>query len=175
MRTGARGHSRAFLYQTRNPKGPLRTADGVKQDAEKAVFREQQGISRYIVNGVKGPSWLSVLAHFDIVRGIAIDYMHGVLLGVQKLLLNLWFNSKFSKSRFSINSKLKDVDARLSQISPTREIKRLPRSIGDHLKYWKASELRSFLLYMVFLLCTEFYLITISTIIYYLCKLFTFF
>ena len=125
----------------------LRTGTGIKQDAERAVFRMQQGVARYVVNGVKGPSWLSVLDHFDLVRGIAIDYMHGVLHVVQKLLLTLWFSSKFSKSHFCISSKIKDVDAKLSKILPTMEIKRLSRSIEDHLKYWKASELRSSLLY----------------------------
>lgn len=36
---------------------------------------------------------------------------------------------------------------RLKNISPTLDIKRLLRSISEHLKYWKANELRSFLLY----------------------------
>ena len=147
VRIGIRGHCRAFPYQGHDPKGPLRTAAGVKQDAETAISKAQQGVARNAVNGVKGPSWLSVLEHFDMVRGIGIDYMHGVLLGVQKLLLTLWFNSKFSKFPFSISSKVKLIDTRLSQISPTKEIKRLPRSIEVHLKYWKASELRSFLLF----------------------------
>ena len=39
------------------------------------------------------------------------------------------------------------VDERLKNISLTLDIKRLPRSISEHLKYWKANELRSFLLY----------------------------
>ncbi|XP_028408833.1 uncharacterized protein LOC114531425 [Dendronephthya gigantea] len=112
-----------------------------------ALARANDGVARYTVNGVKGPSWLSQLSHFDLVNSIAIDYMHGVLLGTQKLLLTLWFSSKFSKTQFSISSKVQLVDARLRQISPTSEIKRLPRSIEEHVKYWKASELRSFLLY----------------------------
>ena len=73
--------------------------------------------------------------------------MHGVLLGGQKLLLTLWFSSKFSNQHFSISSKVDSIDFRLNQILPSSEIKRLPRSVADHLKYWKASELRSFLLY----------------------------
>ena len=147
MRTGVRGHSRAFLYQNGNPKGPFRTSENVKENGLEAARRQQQGISRYVVNGVKGPSWLSLLEHFDLVRGMAIDYMHGVLLGVQKLLLTLWFNPTFSKESFSISFKVEQIDARLSQILPTLEIKRLPRSVSQHLKYWKASELRSFLLF----------------------------
>ena len=39
------------------------------------------------------------------------------------------------------------VDEGLENISPTLDIKRLPWSISEHLKYWKASELCSFLLY----------------------------
>ena len=42
---------------------------------------------------------------------------------------------------------MKDVDDRLLQIKLPSEIKRLPRSLSETLKYWKASELRSFLLY----------------------------
>ena len=147
VRTGVRGHSRAFLYQPDDPKGPLRTSEGVKEDGIRAATLQQQGVNRSIVNGVKGPSWLSALRYFDLVSGMAIDYMHGVLLGVQKLLLTLWFSSKFSNRHFSISSKVDSIDFRLSQILPTSEIKRLPRSIAEHLKYWKASELRSFLLY----------------------------
>ncbi|XP_068727920.1 uncharacterized protein [Montipora capricornis] len=99
--------------------------------------------------GVKGPSWLSLLEDYDNVRGIAIDYMHGVLLGVQKLLLKLWFNSSFSGKAYSISHLSETLDERLQNISPTLEISRLPRSITEHLKYWKANELRSFLLYYV--------------------------
>ena len=130
-----------------NPKGPIRTSENVKEDRIEAARRQKQGMGRYVVNGVKGPSWLSLLKHFDLVRGIAIDYMHGVLLGVQKLLLTLWFNPTFSKEHFSIFSKVEIIDERLNQILPTFEVKRLPRSISEHLKYWKASELRSFLLF----------------------------
>ena len=105
------------------------------------------GKSRFVVNGVKGFSWLSILQHHDIVRRTAIDYMHGVLLGVQKLLLNLWFSNTHSKEEFSLYNLVSVVDQHLKNISPTLDITRLPRSISEHLKYWKANELRSFLLY----------------------------
>lgn len=147
VRTGVRGHSRAFLYQEENTKGPIRTSEKVKEDGVEGARRQQEGMSRYVVNGVKGPSWLSLLKHFDLVRGMGIDYMHGILLGVQKLLLTLWFSPNFSKEHFSIFSKVENVDERLSQILPTFEVKRLPWSIYEHLKYWKASKLRSFLLF----------------------------
>lgn len=39
-----------------------------------------------VVNGVKGPSPLLNLPHFDMVRGQTIDYMHCLLLGVTKQL-----------------------------------------------------------------------------------------
>lgn len=72
--------------------------------------------------------------------------MHGVLLGVQKLLLELWFLPKHGKEIFNFHDKQDCVDDRLIRIKPTLNITRLPRSVQD-LKYWKASEYRSFLLY----------------------------
>ena len=73
--------------------------------------------------------------------------MYGILLGVQKLLLTLWFSTKIAGKVFNVSGQVSLADKRLSEISPTLEIHRLPRSISEHLKYWKASELRSFLLY----------------------------
>lgn len=83
---------------------------------------------------------------FHIISGIAIDYMHGVLLGVHKLLLELWLLPKFGKDNFIFQDKQELVNKRLLGIKPTLNITRLPRSIQD-MKYWKASEFRSFLLY----------------------------
>lgn len=44
-----------------------------------------------IVNGIKGKSVLSGIV--DLVRGVPIDYMHCVLEGVTKWLLEKWVNS----------------------------------------------------------------------------------
>jgi hypothetical protein len=32
-----------------------------------------------VVDGIKGPTWLSCLPHFDIVNGTGVDYMHCIL------------------------------------------------------------------------------------------------
>ena len=91
-----------FFYQDDDPKGPIRTSRNVKEDGIEAARHQKQGMDRYFVNGVKGPSWLSLLKHFDLVRGSGSDYMHGVLLGVQKLLLTSKFNPTFSKEHFTV-------------------------------------------------------------------------
>ena len=38
VKTGVRGHSWAFLYQDGNPKGPLRTAENVKENKRLGVL-----------------------------------------------------------------------------------------------------------------------------------------
>ena len=102
VKTGVHGLGRAFFYQDDDPKGPIRTSRNVKEDGIEAARHQKQGMDRYFVNGVKGPSWLSLLKHFDLVRGSGSDYMHGVLLGVQKLLLTSKFNPTFSKEHFTV-------------------------------------------------------------------------
>ncbi|XP_061191434.1 uncharacterized protein LOC133199606 isoform X2 [Saccostrea echinata] len=142
-----KGHTHVFPYLSAHPKGPERTVNAVCRDAQEALDNLERGTSRPSVNGVKGPSWLTFFPKFDIVNGIAIDYMHGVLLGVQKLMLRLWFAAEFSTKNFSFHKHVKDVDNRLRNLKPSLDISRLPRSIENDLKYWKASEYRSFLLY----------------------------
>ena len=46
------------------------------------------------VKGVKGPSVIGVLPSFDQVRGVAVDFMHCVCLGVNRQFVGLWVDSK---------------------------------------------------------------------------------
>ncbi len=142
-----KGHAHVFPFQTQDPKGPPRTPQNVISDAKLALQQQQSGKKNAVVNGIKGPSWLMFFPKFDIVRGIAIDYMHGVLLGVQKLLLKLWFDKCFQSKPFNFYGKVAIVDSRLMDIRPTLDVTRLPRSVSADIKYWKASEYRCFLLF----------------------------
>ena len=72
--------------------------------------------------------------------------MHAVLLGIMKMLLNLWFGTNRSCD-FYILHKIWEVDKRLLSIKPPSSISRCPCSIEAHRKYFKALELRSFILY----------------------------
>ena len=100
-----------------------------------------------IFNGVKGPSWLMKLSHYDIIKGTSIDYMHRVLLGVNKLFMSLWFGTTHNGKRYYIGRNIALVDKRLSEIKPPSFITRKPRKVSEHFKYFKASEYRSFLLH----------------------------
>ena len=57
------------------------------------------------VSGVKGASPLAALKGFDLVKSVAIDYMHNVLLGVVKALQDKWFNGD-KQSRYYIGKKV---------------------------------------------------------------------
>ena len=96
--------------------GPKGTEQNIKDCAAEAKEQIKQGKKDVSVKGVKGTSWLMTLKYFNVAEGVAIDHMHGVLLGVQNLLLNLWFGADHSSENFSIKNLLKDVDDRLLQI-----------------------------------------------------------
>ena len=135
------GTIHTFPFNRENPKGPIRTHAGNQSDAFEA-----QNLGKS-VDGIKGPSWFSLLKGHDIIKGTSIDYMHSVLQGVMKSLMNLWFNPSFSSEPFNISAKIQDIDKRLSEIKPPNTISRLPRSIDSNRKHFKANELRCFLLF----------------------------
>jgi len=124
----------------------LRNKQDTIKHSNEALMNLQSGQKQYAVKGVNGPSWLLFLENFDIVAGMGIDYMHGVLLGIQKLLLKLWFGYTYSKEPFSFQLLVGVLDDLLNDNLPTLEIRML-RSVAEHLKHYKARELRSFLLF----------------------------
>lgn len=134
------GHVHAFPFDFDDPKGPKRTHEETLEESRQAAAQRKP------VNGIKGPSWFGGLKHHDIIDGTGIDYMHCVLLGVCKRLPGLLFDSG-ETTDYKITSRISEVDARLARIKPPNNISRVPRSIENHRKYFKASELRSFLLF----------------------------
>lgn len=90
---------------------------------------------------------MAALEHFDIVKSIGVDYMHCVLLGVHKRLINFFCDPTYSKCKFYITKKNRELlNKRILAIKPNREVVRKPRSLENRSKY-KASEFRSMLLY----------------------------
>ncbi|SMN01744.1 hypothetical protein SPONN_11 [uncultured Candidatus Thioglobus sp.] len=117
----------------------IRTNSSVKQAGEKA---ESQGS---VVDGIKGASVLTGMV--DLVKSIPTDYMHCVLEGVTKWLVEKWFKSSSHGSPYYIGRHVKAIDSELLHQRPPHDFSRAPRSIGKHRHHWKANEFRNWLLY----------------------------
>ena len=141
LAVGVRGKVHVYPYMQADPTGPSRTSDQQFQHSQQAVIQNEP------IYGVKGPSWLSIIPNYDVIEGNVIDYMHRVLLGVTKMLLKLWFDSKHAGELWYCGTKVQEADSKLLQIRPPNMITRIPRSIQQHHSYWKATEYRSWLLY----------------------------
>lgn len=142
-RTSNGGNVRIFQYCEDDANGPVRSHSDVVHDAAKST--RNKNVTH--VRGIKGPSALMFCPLFDCVKGISIDYMHLLCLGVVRMLLNLWFNAKHAACDFSISKFVSVVDDRLEKIKVPYFIVRQPRSITEHLKFWKAAELRAWFFY----------------------------
>ena len=98
MHTSSKGHTHAYPFDESNlttGHGELRShAQTLKFAAEAAKETSQDG-NHHTVKGVKGFSWFMFVPKFDVIRGVAIDYMHSTLLGVVKMLLTLWCDKTY--------------------------------------------------------------------------------
>ncbi|XP_066936547.1 uncharacterized protein [Clytia hemisphaerica] len=140
-KTAKNGNVRCFPFNKSNPTGPHRTHTETVEHAKEAM------IAKNHVKGVKGPTPLMLVPSYDVIRGIGIDYMHAVLLGVTKLLMSMWCDGSHKNEPYSVFQALPQVEDRLLSLKPPNYITRAPRTIKSNLGYWKASEFRSFLLY----------------------------
>ena len=133
-------HPRSRVYLPNiEPVPTARTHEAIMQAAVQA---ETSGVP---VHGIKG---ISVLASsINLVDGIPIDYMDAVLEGVTKWLMRAWFKSENHAQPFYLGRSVQQIDRILMQQHPPSEFSRAPRSIREHGSYWKASELRNWLLY----------------------------
>jgi hypothetical protein len=96
--------------------------------------------------GIKGPSIIQQLPGFNFVYGLPPDYMHSVLLGVTKQIMELWLSSPHKRFYIGSPRERNCIEKRLVAIRPPSEVHRLPRPIRER-KDWKASEWRNWLLF----------------------------
>lgn len=86
----------------------------------------------------------------NCISSVCIDYMHNVLLGVFKYLLNFWTDKKYNGRSFSLSEQQKsEIDRRIISIQnqvSVDDFARRPRPLTE-LKHFKATEFRSLLLY----------------------------
>lgn len=141
LRTSTRGHVHVYPFQANDPCGPPRTHDETKY-----IHAREAADKGKPVCGIKGPSWLSYLPSYDLIKGTAIDYMHCVLIGVTNMLIGFWFDPAHSSEEYYCGHLLTLIDKRLRSIHPPVNISRTPRGLKFRC-HWKASELRSWLLF----------------------------
>ena len=135
-----KGNGYVNCYPFIVPYPEIRTHESHMQDCTLAY--EQDVVHR----GVKGPSPIMLLPHFNTITGFVVDYMHCVLLGVTRQFVTMWFDSCYHSDPWYIGTRIADVDSKLLNFHPPAELTRTPRSLKMR-KFWKASEWRSFLLY----------------------------
>ena len=90
-----------------------------------------------IIEGIKGPTIMSLLPLIDLSTYILPEFMHSVLLGVTRYITRLWF---FIPGPWSIKAHLNNVDKMLTILQAPDSFSRQPRGIS-YLKQYKASEL----------------------------------
>ena len=95
----------------------------------------------------KGSTPLIRIISCNMVSSFSSDYMHSVLLGVMRKLLNLWLSRSNNIYKLSQNN-INTIDNRILLIKKCVPMyfARKPRSIRE-LDRWKATEFRLFLLY----------------------------
>ena len=100
----------------------VRTAD---KQLEYSVRALEKGSD---AKGVKGPTIIGILLTFDLRRGVAVDFMHCVCLGITRQFVNLWMNSHQHDKPYYIGRKEEEIDNRLRAINVPSEMTRAPTS-----------------------------------------------
>lgn len=106
------------------------------------------------MKGVKEPTCLINIPHFDIISGIPPDHMHNIHLGVVRQMASMWLNSDNHEKPYYIGNRVNELDKQLLLIKPPCNITRVPQSLQQR-KFWKACEWQNWLLfYSIFVLKT---------------------
>lgn len=126
----------------------LRTHDDTVTKANKVISNGLESI-----DGIKGLSCMLLFNHFDVIENFAIDFMHGIGLGITKYVVEIWLGvKKIPQPAHDIKFKLKNpaerkiLEKRILQLKPLMNFRRKPKSIFD-IANFKATELINFLLY----------------------------
>lgn len=104
------------------------------------------------IDGVKGHCAMLLFSDIDVINSLPIDYMHGILLGLTKNLIEIWLGKKriptppYGDYKIKQVASKKTLEQRILKMKPTINFSRKPRSIFE-IENFKASELMYCLFY----------------------------
>ncbi|XP_060564666.1 uncharacterized protein LOC132723884 [Ruditapes philippinarum] len=145
VQTSARGTMLSYPYEITDDNAKMGHSQ-LRTHSETVKYARDAFLNGKPVHGVKGFTVLTDVSYFDIIKCVTVDYMHCVLLGVQKMLLQLWTDNGNKNEKFYIGDYVGVLDDRMAALTSPNVINRSPRHMKE-LKHWKASEYRSFLLF----------------------------
>lgn len=112
----------------------------VKRTHEQFVNKEQE--EHHI-----GSSILINIPNINIINCFSFDYMHLICLGIVKKLIKLWLKGPLNVRIQSSKSKILSSLLLSLKSSITNDFQRKPRGV-DEVSRWKATEFRTFLIYL---------------------------
>jgi len=96
---------------------------------------------------IKNNSIIATLPNFDVVYGFSMDYLHLVCLGTVRKLIHLWIKGPIKVRYPSWKINKMSILMNSLKINIPCEIARKTRGF-DQVNRWKATEFRTFLLYV---------------------------
>lgn len=129
-----RGSARVYCGKKRR----ARTLRVHKKLVKKSVQKKK------VIKGVKGPSIMSSVPNFNIVRSLPPEYLHSSLLGTGKSFITEMFDSHNSTEDWYLGPHLQTFNARLVNAMPPCEITRASAPLD---KITKASQWKSLICY----------------------------
>lgn len=136
-----RGHNHVFSFE--NDDFPLRTDESMTQQSMHAIAKRVQH-----VKGMKGLSNVVGLPYCDLANSFPPEYMHN-LLGLFKLLLNCWTDSKNCHKDYYLSKSVRaEIDRLITETRSPNTIPREPRPLKSK-PFYKASEIQSLCLFIL--------------------------
>lgn len=126
----------------------------VRTHMEMIKLAKRAEISGEPINGVKGQSAMLLFDNINLIDSFAIDYMHGIPLGIFKDMLMIWLGIKRIPEHLKCTFKIKSAEnriifnKRIMSLKPNMTFARKPRSIFEVL-HFKAAELLYCMFYYV--------------------------
>lgn len=111
---------------------------GCKESQQHALAQKSFKLWTSLLNKVV----LDIHYLFNTRVWVTIDYMHSTLLGVVKMLVNLWFDKQHHNIPWYTGKCAREVQER--DVKPPSCISRLPRNLIASVGYLKDSQLQSF-------------------------------
>lgn len=148
----------------------------LRDDDDFAATAISSNLNQVTQYGQTNSSYLQNFTEFPLVTGQIIDIMHCLFGGVTKKMCVLLFSDKFKDRKFSLYQHIKAINKKISELKPPSHFTTRLRSL-EYIKYFRAHEFRSFILYFGPIILREFMpqdqlknLILLSQISYLVCQ-----